>query len=144
MFGNHLNVLEITTKPVLMKQKTMQKVLSRLDELISWSRMRFKAKKSRSLTFCKGRQKQVKFKIAGEYMPTVKEKPVKSLGRWYADTLSDKSRGMEVTKQAKDGPQKIDESKLPGKYNTIENLLATMAECSRLASAQRSPLRRNS
>ena len=97
-------------------QKTMQKVLSRLDELISWSRMRFKAKKSRSLTFCKGRQKQVKFKIAGEYMPTVKEKPVKSLGRWYADTLSDKSRGMEVTKQAKDGLQKIDESKLPGKF----------------------------
>ena len=97
-------------------QKTMQKVLSRLDELITWSRMRFKAKKSRSLTFCKGRQKQVKFKIAGEYMPTVKEKPVKSLGQSYAATLSDKSRGMEVTKQAKDGLQKIDESKLPGKF----------------------------
>ena len=94
----------------------MQNVLSRLDELITWSRMRFKAKKSRSLTFVKGRQKQIKFKIAGENMPTVKEKPVKSLGRWYAGTLSDKGRGIEVMKQAEEGLKKIDESKLPGKY----------------------------
>ena len=97
-------------------QKTMQAVLSRLDELITWSRMRFKAKKSRSLTFVKGRQKQVKFRIAGEVIPTVKEKPVKSLGRWYAGTLSDKGRGVEVTTQAEEGLKKIDESKLPGKY----------------------------
>ena len=81
----------------------MKKVLKRLDDLITWSRMRFKAKKSRSLTFVKGRQRQVKFVIAGERMPTVKEKPVKSLGRWYAGALSDRGRGMEVTKQAEEG-----------------------------------------
>ena len=52
-------------------QETMRNVLSRLDELITWSRMRFKAKKSRSLTFSKGKQKQVKFTIAGETIPTV-------------------------------------------------------------------------
>ena len=92
------------------------RLVARLDELITWSRMRFKAKKSRSLTFIKGRQKQVKFTIAGEEMPTVKEKPVKSLGRWYSDTLSDKGRGVEVMKQAEDGLKTIDESKLPGKY----------------------------
>ena len=97
-------------------QQVMQNVLSRLDELITWSRMRFKAKKSRSLTFSKGRQRQKKFKIAGEEIPTVKEKPVKSLGRWYADTLSDRGRGVEIMKQAEEGLQKIDESKLPGKY----------------------------
>ena len=97
-------------------QEMMKKVLKRLDDLITWSRMRFKAKKSRSLTFVKGRQRQVKFVIAGERMPTVKEKPVKSLGRWYAGTLSDRGRGMEVTKQAEEGLKKIDESKLPGKY----------------------------
>ena len=97
-------------------QHVMQNVLSRLDELITWSRMRFKAKKSRSLTFSKGRQKQKRFNIAGEDIPTVKEKPVKSLGRWYADSLSDKGRGVEIMKQAEEGLQKIDESKLPGKY----------------------------
>ena len=59
---------------------TMQSVLTRLDELITWSRMKFKAKKSRSLTIQKGKQRQQKFTIAGQQMPTVKEQPVKSLG----------------------------------------------------------------
>ena len=99
-------------------EQTMHGVLTRLDELISWSRMRFKAKKSRSLTFCKGRQKQVKFNIAGEIMPTVKEEPVKSLGRWYEGTLSDKGRGKQVQEQCEEGLQSIDSSKLPGKYKT--------------------------
>ena len=52
-------------------------------------RMKFKAKMSHSLTFVKGRQIEAKFSIAGEKMPTVKEEPVKSLGRWYAGILSD-------------------------------------------------------
>ena len=95
---------------------TMEKVLSRLDELVTWSRMKFKAKKSRSLSFRRGVQCQTKFQIAGETMPTVKEQPVKSLGRWYAGTLSDRSRGVEVMKQAEDGLKRIENSKLPGKY----------------------------
>ena len=70
---------------------TMQSVLTRLNELVTWSRMKFKAKKSRSLTILKGKQKQQKFTIAGEQMPTVKDQPVKSLGRRYEGTLSDKS-----------------------------------------------------
>ena len=89
-------------------QQTMENVLARLDKLVTWSRMR--------LTFVKRRQKQVKFTVAGESMPTVKEKPVKSLGRWYAGTLSDKSRGVEILQQAEEGLKAIDESKLPGKY----------------------------
>ena len=84
----------------------LKKVLARLDELITWSRMRFKAKKSRSLTFLKGRQRQCKFSIAGKNMPTVKEKPVKSLGRWYAETLSDRGRGIEIMHQAEEGDRK--------------------------------------
>ena len=35
-------------------------------------------------------------------MPTVKEQPMKSL-RWYAGTLSDKSRGVAITKQVEEG-----------------------------------------
>ena len=97
-------------------QNSMNNVLNRLDQLITWSRMKFKAKKSRSLTFVKGRQIEAKFSIAGENMPTVKEDPVKSLGRWYAGTLSDRSRGIEIQKQAEDGLKAIDATKLPGKY----------------------------
>ena len=59
---------------------TMQSVLTRLDELITWFRMKFKTKKSRSLTIQKGKQRQQKFTIAGEQAPTVKEQPVKSWG----------------------------------------------------------------
>ena len=51
-------------------------------------------------------------------MPTVKEKPVKSLGRWYGGTLPDRSRDIEIQKQVEEGLKTIDESKLPGKYKT--------------------------
>ena len=69
-----------------------KRVLKRLNELITWSRMKFKAKKSRSCTVVKGKPKEVHLSIAGERIPTVKEKPVKSLGRWYEGTLNDRSK----------------------------------------------------
>ncbi|XP_014768063.1 uncharacterized protein LOC106867650 [Octopus bimaculoides] len=97
-------------------KQVMQNALLRLDELVRGSRMRFRAKKSRILTFVKGVQKEFKFRIAEESIPTVKEEPVKSLGRVYAGTLSDKSRGMEIKKQAEAGLSAIDNSKLPGNY----------------------------
>ena len=95
---------------------SMQRVLTRLDELITWSRLNFKAKKSRSLTIHKGKQTQQRFVIAREKMPTVKEEPVKSLGRSYTGTLSDRSRGVATMKQAEDRLKAIDQTKLPGKY----------------------------
>ena len=90
---------------------TMQSVLTRLDELITWSRMKFKDKKSRSLTIQKGKQRQQKFTTAGEQMPTVKEQPVKSLGRWYSGTLSDRSQGVVLMQQAEHGLKEIDRTK---------------------------------
>ena len=56
-------------------QSTMQATLLRLDELITLARMRFKAKKSRSVTFVNGKQKEVNYQIAGESMPTIAEDP---------------------------------------------------------------------
>ena len=49
-------------------------------------------------------------------MPTVKEKPVKSLGRWYAGNLTDRSRGVEVYNQAREGLASIEHSNLAGKF----------------------------
>ena len=94
----------------------MQKVLNKLDKLITRSRMKFKAKKSRSLTFSNRRQMQSKFQISGEKMPTIKEQPVKSLGRCYEGNFNDKSRGVQIERQLEDGLKAIDETKLPGKY----------------------------
>ena len=117
----------------------MQKVLNQLDELITWSRMKFKAKKSRSVTFHKGKQKQHKFTIAGEQMPTIKEEPVKSLGRWYAGTLSDRSRGVEVMKQAEDGLKAIDRTKLPGKHKICACSLHSTRDWHGLCQCMKSP-----
>ena len=94
----------------------MVKILQRLDQLVSWVGMKFKAKKSRSLSFVKGRQKEVKFEIAGEPMPTVKEQPVKSLGRLYHGTLNDRSEGLKIQATAEDGLEKIEQTLLPGVF----------------------------
>jgi len=43
------------------------------------------------------------FFIIGEATPTVSEKPVRSLGRWYYGDLKDKDRVGEVRRQAMEG-----------------------------------------
>ena len=70
--------------------------IQKLSEMIRWLRMKFKASKCRSLSIRRGKVQDVRFQIAGEGMPTVREQPVKSLGRWYRIPLTDRSCGMEV------------------------------------------------
>ena len=64
--------------------------------------MKFKAKKSRSRTIASEKQKEVRYTIAGENIPTVKEEPVKSLGRWCQDGLTDRHKRLEIYHQAYD------------------------------------------
>ena len=66
-------------------------MLQDLEEVISWARMKFKAKKSRSLVLQKGKVKDINFLIGGERIPTVSEKPVKSLGKWFTDSLTNRA-----------------------------------------------------
>ena len=94
----------------------MDDVLERLNGLVEWSRMKFKAKKSRSLTFRSGKQIQRRFKIGGDRIPTVKEEPVKSLGRLYAGNLTDRHEGVLIQKQAEGGLAAIEKSNLSGKF----------------------------
>ena len=47
--------------------------------------------------------------------PTIKEQPVKSLGRLYAVPLTDRHRGVEIETIATKGLTAIDKSELPGK-----------------------------
>ena len=94
----------------------MKFALERFDALIEWGKMKFKAKKSRSVTFSKGKQEEIIFTIGGEAMPTVKQLPVKSLGRMYSGSLNDRHEGIVVQKQAEEGLILIDKTNLPGKF----------------------------
>ena len=106
--------ITVLAKDITVAEQTLEKI----DRLITWSRMKFKAKKSRSCTLIKGKAKEFHFNIAGERIPTVKEQPVKSLGRWYGSDLSDRHKGIEIFKQAEDRLKAIDKTKLSGRFKT--------------------------
>ena len=106
-------------------QYTKQATLLRLDELITWARMCFKAKKSRSVTFVNGKQKELNYQIAGESLLTIAEDPVKSLGRLYAKSLNDGHEGIRIQELAEDGLRKINITYFPGRFKVwcIQNAL---------------------
>ena len=58
----------------------------------------------------------MKFKIKGEVIPTVTEKPVKSLGKWFDTSLKDTESITQMVIQGEEWMYKIDRSGLPGKY----------------------------
>ena len=61
--------------------------------------MSFKPKKFRSIVIKKGQvQKNIKFQIGAEQIPTVNEEPIKCLGKWYDGTLryTDNSMKLQV------------------------------------------------
>lgn len=51
--------------------------------------MGFKPNKSRSISIVKGQLTGEQFHISDEPIPTILEKPIKSLGRWYNADLRD-------------------------------------------------------
>ena len=67
------------------------RLLDKLNSNLQWARMKVMPSKSRSLSIIKEKVVDKKFALNEEVMPTVLEKPVKSLGRWYDASLSDKS-----------------------------------------------------
>jgi len=71
--------------------------------------------KSRSISIVKGNVVYKIFFINVEAIPTVSEKPVKSLGRWYDGDLKDTVRVGEVRRQAVEGLKSINSCALPGK-----------------------------
>ncbi|XP_028448018.1 uncharacterized protein LOC114564703 [Perca flavescens] len=91
------------------------RLLKRLDELITWARMKFKSQKSRSLSLRKGERTDT-FTISGEDIPRIVDQPIRSLGRLYTSGLSDKDMGKIILRQLSEGLSKIDASQLPGKY----------------------------
>lgn len=97
-----------------MSQKVIQSILSRLDELITWSRMQSKTNKSWGLTFIKRQQKSYKQQV--KICQQSKKEPLKSLRRWYSGTLTERSRRVKISQQAEEGLKAIDKTQLSGKY----------------------------
>ena len=78
--------------------KVMQQAINKLNELLKWTKMKVKPAKSRSLTLSEGKvDPKAIFTIANNNILTVWYGHVKSLGRWYGNTLKDMSQAQEVT-----------------------------------------------
>ncbi|XP_041481795.1 uncharacterized protein LOC121428966 [Lytechinus variegatus] len=95
-------------------ESQVDKGLRRLEEMVGWTRMRFKAKKSRSVSLRKGKVVEKRFCIGNEDIPQVSEKGVKSLGRWYEDKLNDRHRGMQIYDKVVEWLKKVDRTLIPG------------------------------
>ncbi|XP_072181288.1 uncharacterized protein [Diadema setosum] len=88
--------------------------LHRLEELVAWTRMKFKAKKSRSVSVRKGKVVARSFQIGGEDIPQVTEQGVKSLGRWYEGKLNDRHRGVQIYEKVVEWLKRVDRTLIPG------------------------------
>ena len=81
------------TTLVMNRRPVVQNTLDTFNSLLGWCRMAFKPAKSRSLALVKGKIcSDVSFVVAGQRVPTVSKEPVKSLGRVFNDSLTDKTR----------------------------------------------------
>ena len=73
---------------LLNRGKLAAAVLRRLEELMDWGQLTFKAKKSRSLVLRKGKlDKEFHFSLGEEVILPVSDQPVKSLGCWYTEEV---------------------------------------------------------
>ena len=104
---------DITT--LVRTEQGTRDLLNKLQELFTRCRMKVKPKKSRSLSIIKGRVKETRFYINNDPIPTVREEPVKSLGRWYKLPLTDRHCGKEIEHSAVESLKVIDKVDLPGK-----------------------------
>lgn len=91
-------------------------MLSRFDELINWSEISFKAKKSRSLSLVKGKAVVISFSVVNQMTPTVLEGPVKSLGCVCDESLTDKKAVQLIRETTENGMFSIERIRRLGKF----------------------------
>lgn len=94
-------------------------VLTKLDEVATWARMTFKPRKSRSMIIRKGNiTDKYNLLIQGEVIPSIKDNPIKCLGKWYDESLKDRNNVHSTEKQVEGWLKNIEKSRLPGKFKT--------------------------
>lgn len=93
-------------------------VLNALDESVSWARIKIKPQKSGSLIMKKGKvTKKFALKIQNEEIPSIMDKPVKCLGKWFDSSLKDQVNINQLEGRVTEGLKNIDETELPEKFN---------------------------
>ncbi len=92
-------------------------ILKGLEKLMEWARMRFKPAKSRSMVLRRGKvDDKSRFSVTGATIPTVTEKPVKSLGKVFDSTLRDAASIQSTCTELDRWLKSVDWSGLPGKF----------------------------
>ena len=89
-------------------------LLKGIEKIITWARMSFNATKSKSLVLKRGKLSNDRFKLSGEHIPTIKDKPAKSLGKHFDHTLKDAVAIQETRNRLERWLNKIDRSGLSG------------------------------
>ena len=113
-----------------------QCLLFRCTTALTWARMDFRAKKSRSLVMIDGKTIDIEpFQISSadpptenddsNIIPSIQRIPVKFLGRKIDSSLTDRARVVEIERDLRDGLDKIDKSRQLGinKVWIMQNLL---------------------
>ncbi|GFO49361.1 reverse transcriptase [Plakobranchus ocellatus] len=84
---------------------------------MSWCRMEFKPKKSRSRSIRKGKvDVATAFTAAEQHIPTVSQEPVKSFRRCYDSSMKDTRRGAETLDLASKSLLAINKCGLQSKF----------------------------
>ncbi|XP_054626149.1 uncharacterized protein LOC129178189 [Dunckerocampus dactyliophorus] len=94
-----------------------QWILKGLEKLVGWARMRFKPDKSRLMVLRKGKvEDKFQFNITGTAIPTISEKPVKSLGKVFDCYLRDTTSIQSTCTESDGWLKSVVKSGLPGKF----------------------------
>lgn len=107
-----------------------------LERLLGWARMSFKPTKSRSLVLKKGRvADKFRFSISAVPIPTISEKPIKSLGKFFDRSLRDLASIKNTCEERKGWLKDVDMTGLPGRlktwiyqYGILPNILCSLYE----------------
>jgi len=79
--------------------------------------MKFKPNKSRSLVIKKGKvTKRFILQVQREDIPSIMDRPIKCLGKWYDVSLKDTNNISRTKNQLQDGLKLIYKTGLPGKF----------------------------
>lgn len=92
-------------------------MLQGLEKLISWARMSFKPSKSRALVIKKGKvNDRFRFLLDGTVIPSITERPVKSLGKVFDCSLRDTAAIKTTISELDTWLSAVDKSGLPGRF----------------------------
>ena len=112
LIREYMDDMTITTTSVI----GARWLLKGIEKLITWTRMSINAAKLRSLVLKKGKLWDNCFKLFREYIPTIKHKLLKSLGKHFIITLKDAVAIQETRDSVEWWLNKIDRSGLHGRF----------------------------